>query len=332
MDYTLYHQSGAAGACFRFLGGFESATDDHVLWARGDNLTISIDMDGAAIYALPSANMVSTDGVLELDGEPPERIQWDRVAALDEGSKVYVGGALVDRDGQLVFASTKETPLLIIFYDGTEKTLMPRTIWAGRQKNEYWNPLTPFSLTLGIACQLVLAISYFPRPAFRSSAIYAIVAVFGPLFPLMPPGVLFTALYRRLWRRARMYRACRDLIRLPLRHAVAGDGGNPYGYLTFPSLPDAGDDALLVPFLENQSTISEWRWYGMLARDENGILQVREPKDPMVAYGLVPGPLDRIVQEFNRKARFFEFASWTVLLAGIVVNCLLAILIVQLFR
>jgi hypothetical protein len=129
-----------------------------------------------------------------------------------------------------------------------------------------------------------------------------------------------------------MYRACRDLIRLPLRHAAAGDGGIPYGYLTFPSLPEASADALLVPFLENQSTISEWRWYGMLARDEDGILQVREPKDPMVAYGLVPGPLDRITQEFNRKARFFEFASWTVLLAGIVVNCLLAILIVQLLR
>ena len=152
--------------------------------------------------------------------EKPEKIKWNRISSLTREAKVFAGGSLVTRENRQVFASLPETPLFIIFYEGSEKTLSVRAVRAGRHSNEYFNLLTPYAFILGSFSQIIIALKYLWRPAYRTSLIAALIALFTPLLPWIPPGILFTIIYRRLWIQARIYRANRDMIRYSL-----GDSG-----------------------------------------------------------------------------------------------------------
>jgi hypothetical protein len=62
----------------------------------------------------------------------------------------------------------------------------------------------------------MIAVTFLSRPAYRLTMIAALIALFIPIIPWIPPGILFTVVYRRLWSLSRMYRAYRDLARLRL--------------------------------------------------------------------------------------------------------------------
>jgi Na+/proline symporter len=82
-------------------------------------------------------------------------------------------------------------------------------MWAGRQRNEYWNHLTPISLIGGFVAELLWAVSLSGES--RLQTLVALVMALIPILPLFPPGVVGFYWYRRLWRRARRIRAHRDL-------------------------------------------------------------------------------------------------------------------------
>ena len=138
--------------------------------------------------------------------DAPERIRWERVSSLTEGAKVFVGGLMARQDGRLSFVSTKEHPLMVIFYDGPDQSLAHMVIRAGRNRGDYWNSITPFSLIVGAICQILVAVLFIPRPAFRLTVIASFIALFIPLYPLIPPGLLFTVMYRHLCWKSRMLR------------------------------------------------------------------------------------------------------------------------------
>jgi hypothetical protein len=194
---------------YRFTGKFESMSDG-MIWIRGDSLMVPVMTTGTFAYILPSFN----SGISDPD-EFLERVRWNRLPNIAEGVKVFVGGSVVKKDGRQVFASSKENPLLVIFYNGPDMFFPQYVINTGRNKNDYWNPITPYALILGAFFLITMAISFLPRPAFRLTVISAFTAVFLPLFPLFPPGVLLTVLYKQFWRRARITRTYRDLAELP---------------------------------------------------------------------------------------------------------------------
>jgi len=333
LDYALSRRDGSTGGLFRFMGGFESVTDGHTLWVRNPELTLPVRLAGARIYVLPAAEGEPGNEPFDLDGDAPVRVRWETLATISEGVRVFVGGRLGSTGGHPVFVSAQGEPLLVILFDGPDRSLLIRTVKAGRQRNEYWNPVTPYALALGIFSQLIMAGSYLGRPAFKLTVIVALIAVFGPLFPLMPPGVLFTALYRRLWRRARRCRAYRDLVRLPLNKAgcreESADAG--YGYRVVPAALVMGMDPrppLLPPDGCRRET-NEWRWYG--TRDP-GLGYPREPDDPLAAYALVPGDPEALARSFSRAARWLEAGSLALFLAGIAVNGLFVVALFRLLR
>ena len=209
LDYQRYRQQGEhdtggspAPAVFRFVGGFESVTDGKTLWIRGDDLTIPVSLKNAETYLLPTTPK-SEDPA---DDEVPQRIRWERVSALTEGAQVFIGGLVARQDGRRSFVSTKEHPLIVIFYDGPEESLAGMVIRAGRQRGDYWNTITPYALVLGALGQILIAVQYIPRPAFRFTVIASFIAMFIPLYPIIPPGLLFTAMYRHICWRSRMLR------------------------------------------------------------------------------------------------------------------------------
>ena len=194
---------------YRFNGFYESAGEG-VLWIRSDELTVTADLRGADIYMLPNVGSENNPAVFDPD-EVPVKIRWNRISGLAREAKVFAGGSLVAENSRRVFASVPDKPLFIVFYEGSEKALPVRAVRAGRHKNEYFNFITPYAFILGFFSQIIIAIFYLPRPAHRLTMIGALIAAFTPLLPWVPPGILFTILYRRLWMQARIYRAGRDL-------------------------------------------------------------------------------------------------------------------------
>jgi hypothetical protein len=264
-------------------------------------------------------------GVFDPGEEAPERIRWDRVSTLTDEAKVFVGGTLEMRDDCRIFAASPGKPLLLIFYDGPDRSLAIRAIRAGRHRNEYWNPLTPYALILGALFLISLALSFLHRPAFRVTAIVSFAAVFIPLFPMAPPGVLFTVIYRRLWWQARMFRAYRDLARLPLIYLEEGrgegrlSGGERYGGISLEGPPpgmEEGKIPLLIPEEEKRKK-DKWFVYGALGEPGG---DPAEPGDVFAVYGALPGKPEDLARRYTRKAYVFEIAAWLLLLAGIGLN------------
>jgi hypothetical protein len=361
LDYAAYRRG--SGGKYRFIGGFESVTDGHTLWIKNAELTIPVALNGAQTYVLPMPpdSPVSPAGPgknpsgkspvktaihesFDPGKETPQRIQWKQLTSLAEGAKVFVGGSLVFQDDRLTFASTRETPLMVIFYDGPDRSLAAHAIRAGRQGNEYWNHFTPYALALGAFSQVLMILTYIQRPLFQLTVIAAFAAMFIPLFPLIPPGMVFTVFYRRLWWRGRVYRAYRDLVRLPLCYfpewvpaSFAGDrppehtlssvlpGGERYTCVIYQTLPkeagakiESGEIPLLIPEKEAGKNTS---WYIFGSQGREGTLPT-PPQDVFATYGAVPGNPEQLARIFTRKAYVLETISWVLLLAGIILNAL----------
>ena len=328
LDYNRYSQQ-AEDDIFRFAGGFESITDG-ILWIRSEDLTVPVYLNNAETYLLP---MQKSDGIPEVfdpGDEAPERIRCERVSALTEGARVFVGGLLACRNERRSFVSTRENPLMVIFYDGSDFSLTPRAIRAGRHRGEYWNAVTPYSLAIGALCQILMATAFLPRPAFRLTVIVSIIALFVPLYPMIPPGLLFTVLYRRIAWRSRVLRSYRDLARLPLRYLASSKGKDPDGSCFLPNgerygcvcmaelSPQAreGKIPLLLPELSAAGG-GLWHIYGVLRPGEELPVQ---PKDPFATFGILPGSPQALAKRFEVAAYALEAVAWIILLAGIGLN------------
>lgn len=355
LDYASCLDGAQTGNGYRFIGSFES-TDGSMLWIRSETLTMPVMLEGAHTYILP---MSEGDEILE-DFDPrkevPEKIRWDRVTVLTEGAKVFVGGALVQKDDRRVFVSTAEQPLLIIFYDGNDRSLTIRTIRAGRNKNEYWNTITPYAFIGGTFCQFMVALHFLSRPIFRFTVISACIALFTPLVPLFPPGVLFTVLYRRLWWRARVFRSYRDILQLPLKYMSSGvwdcrlPDGERYGAVYYDALPGASlgnKIPLLIPEKrgqrrpeQNKTALKKEGWY-VFGRIPEGVSAgtpipralsgedlpefPREPRDLFAPFGAVLGNPEILARTYTQKAYMLEILSCILLLAGVGLNIFLII-------
>jgi hypothetical protein len=209
---------------FRFTGDFESVTDGQTLWLRSDDLTVPVSLKNAESYLLSGQKSGESPEGYDPNEAPPEKIRWEKVSTLTEGARVFVGGPLKYLNGRLSFVSAKENPLIVIFYDGSDRSLVTRVIRSGRHQGEYWNFITPYSLIIGALCLILMALFYRYRPAYHLTVIVSVIALFIPLYPVIPPGLLFTLLYRRLSWRARALRAYGDIVRLSLRNCPDPDG------------------------------------------------------------------------------------------------------------
>ncbi|OHE66847.1 MAG: hypothetical protein A2001_14225 [Treponema sp. GWC1_61_84] len=338
LDYRASCSLDSAGSDFRFFGDFESVTDGRILWARSDNLTVPVELDRAAIYLLPAADETD-DGneraSFDMDGSPPEKIRWDRVASLSEGAKVFIGGKARDESGQVRFSSEGTEEILLILYDGNERSLISRTVKAGRQKNEYWNSSTAYAIVLGSFSELILALVYSKRPALGAASSAALAAAFIPLLPLLPPGLVMTGLYRRLWRKGRAFRTFRDLVRMPLRHLEGMretklPDGSRYGWRELGNAlaPTEGEGVPVLPPGADPAAEEEWRCYGMI--DDDGT--IRAPRDPGAIWAAVPGDPAVLSGRYEVMARLLEIGAMAALLAGIAANSVLAWLFVRSFR
>jgi hypothetical protein len=330
LDYRQYRHTENIESVFRFTGEIESITDGNTLWVKGEDLTIPVSLKKTKCWLLP---------IYEGEGIPesPEPIRWNRVSTLSEGAKVFIGGALKMQDNRLNFISTKERPLMVIFYNCPDEALTGAITRASRTRNEYWNTITPVSLVIGALALIYVAASFLNRPAFRLTIITSLVAIFVPILPMLPPGILLTLLYRRMTWHARKLRAFWDLARLPLRYLQNGaesatlSTGEKYGFVKLNPLSggEHGQIPQLIPENPVKPEKDELYFFGVL--DENNSLPVKS-KDPFVSFGILPANPAELAKRYAVKSYTTEVIAWFFLLLGIGINIVFIYTILFLLR
>jgi hypothetical protein len=230
-DLHAKNETSPLSGRYHFLGVLEAIQEDDVIWLRSSEVALSADMRGQKVFLLPSqtvsgalsppeaAEEASPEDGPEpvLSDETPQVVAWEKVRSLPEGIQVLLAGTLHISDRKGRFRSGKKDELLVLFYDGDNASLLRRAVWHGRQRNEYWNPFTGVSLGAGILMGMILSYFFLSAPMNRFPAILAIIMSLAPLMPVLPPGMIFFVLYRKLWRRGRFLRAERDILKLPPR-------------------------------------------------------------------------------------------------------------------
>ena len=318
LDYSVYRQLTNEGGSFRFTGGFESITDGKTLWVQGENLLMPVSLENTKCWVLPMQQGSITEE-FDPEAEIPELIRQDRVSTLTEGAKVFVGGCVKLMNNRWSFVSSKESPLVVIFYDCPDKALPAKVMRIWQNRSEYWNSITPLSIFIGAICLLYIAYSFLDRPAFRPTVIFALIAMAVPILPVIPPGLLFMILCRRLSWQARKFRAYRDIAGLPLRDLPPGAGEN-YGCLVLNSLPaevKQGGIPLLIPQSQKKKRGLRWHIFGII--EKNSELP-KEPKDPFVCFGVFPGDPKILVRRYIITAYTLEILAFLALLSGIGIN------------
>jgi hypothetical protein len=342
LDYGMLRQNKDGE--YHFIGSFESITENSTLWIRSDNLTIPVFLKNAQTYMLPLSGHKHEDGAkqkmyfdendLDVNMPAPRRFNWNRISSLTAGAKVFIGGALKVINGRQTFASSKGQPLLVIFYECSETLLSAAVVRAGKYSAEYWNTVTPYSLVGGVFSLIGIAQFFYARPIYRATVLSAIVAIFGPLFPLLPPGLIFTLLYRHLWLGACLYRVFRDVALLPLKYTASGDApqsksGAVYECRMLDTLPYDSSIPRLLPADKPEKNES-WHMAGFFGEGSQGLTETSS--NPFIPYGLLPGSPETLSRAYNRKALLLEVSAWLALGAGIALNVFFAELIIYFTR
>lgn len=206
---TLYDgvvDSTERGGLTIWHGRLSAIEGERTIWLATDTGEIAVDLHKVPVHVLPPSARLTER--LELPDESPAVVPWGALGAFAEGTRFLVVGDLDAERRRVRVDRTRALPLVVI-YDCPDEVAVERAIWTGRQRNEYWNQLTPVALLGGFLAAVLYAVQVVDST--RLGALLALVVAAIPVLPLIPPGVMGYYVYRRVWRQARRLRAQRDL-------------------------------------------------------------------------------------------------------------------------
>lgn len=311
---------------YRFFGEIETIQQNGLLWVKNEQITMTARMENCHVYLIPSEK--------KMNSQMPTKLRWNRVFSIAEGTDVYICGNISESNGRLQFQGSRKEPLTVILYDGEKKTLLERSISCGRQKNEYWNFLTPWSVAIGGILSLVLLNMMIQANVNVQFLIGGIIVAALPIIPFLPPGLFFFLLYTVLWRRGRYCRADRDLLALPLRFEDKNIKTLSYLHQKFSSgkaLHPVREGFKKRSFrLGKKNNKSLWNYsvFGSLHNSDEG-RWLKEPEDPMKEFILIDGDPSDLVKSATRKAQRYEALSMISILFSLLLNIILMILIIN---
>ena len=208
------------GSC-RILGELEAIEGNDILWVKSENgRSVTVEMLDSHVYFMPpfATREEAYPHLLpvSLPSNSLEKVPWNEIFSLPEGTKMYISGELAYSNGRFHFHSGKDAPLMVLVYNEDPRYLIPRAIWCGRQNNEFWNFMTPWSLVAGILLLLIQSVYLFQNSGNYLIQFFCVSIALLPALLFLPPGVFLFNLYKRFWDTARRYRAERDLMTLAL--------------------------------------------------------------------------------------------------------------------
>jgi hypothetical protein len=260
-----------------------------------------------------------------------------------------------------VFRDHGRDRLLVVIHDCPKESIVLRAIVSGRQRNEFMNSFTLPSVAIGALLLVLLAFSLLAVPELRLIALVALTAGLAPISPFLPPGFPLYFGYRSYWKKARLMRAQRDVIRLPLRYFPPSADGYRGKRATL--LPD------MEPYLMVRGTVDgvhaevivsdgmpitlplgmrrlevdlpprrrgragspprECVAFAAYRENADGI-ELLKPEDPMAEQVLVPGDPESMSRASERTARWYEIVSALLITLNIVVNVPIVFLLLSL--
>jgi hypothetical protein len=372
-------ERAASAGLFRFFGTLEAIQGDDRIWITNGRFSVAADLRGVRVYLMPEGEEEGRKSAEARAGEAAETrgaqsaegrgesggelrsVPWSRIFSLPEGTPIFVGGALFAEEGRGVFRDHGRIPLLVVIHDCPRESIVSRAIGSGRQRNEYMNAFTLPSVAIGALSLILLAFTILSAPALRIVALIALTAGLAPISPFLPPGFPLYFAYRSNWKKARLMRAQRDIVRLPLRY--------------FPSAPFSarGRRATLLPDMEPYLMVR-----GVLETDGSGVMlsegvpirlpsdiarlqidlpgmkggtegtkdgecvafaayredgegiRLQKPDDPMAQQVLVPGDPETISRLSERSASRYTMISGAFISLNLLVNVPLVFLVLSL--
>ncbi|MDA3939553.1 MAG: hypothetical protein PF693_09615 [Spirochaetia bacterium] len=330
LSYKAVHGSDNPGL-YRFFGSLQAIQDDNILWIANSDVSVSLDLEGLPLYILPSAT--KEDSQLKSNmypDESPQRTSWNSLFSLPEKTSIFVSGEIVNEGGRSKFSNSKENPLLVVIYDCEKSDFYSHAILSGRQRNEYWNVFTPGTLTAGSFSLFIYFYLLIQMPYMNFIAVAALSFSLVPVMPFLPPGLFFYYIYRYFWSKARILRAERDLLKLPLNFfqeqggisdikSVILPGGNCYQCYIKNNQEDAlsifNDIERRASSLKRvQNNIEEYYVFG---------LENNEKNDPMAETLIIPGNPYLLSQASTKTAQKYELISVISFALGFLMNLLI---------
>jgi len=308
---------------YRFFGSLQALEGENILWLTNNNVSVGIDLVGVPIYMLPStsADMPFSKN-LNYPDKSPKKTYWNRIFSIPEKTSFFVSGKFIQNKGFPQFINTKEDPLLVIIFDCDISNFYSHAILSGRQRNEYWNSLTPGALTIGSFSLFIYFYLLIQMPYMHFVAVTALSFSLVPVMPFFPPGLLFYYIYRSFWKKALNLRAERDLLKLPLNFFTKSGGlsetqsvalANENTYNCY--IRKTKEEALSIfkkPVLRKSSLNQRIKEYFVFGTETQN--------DPFAETLLIPGDPEFLSRESTRIARKYEIISAFNFATGFILN------------
>lgn len=344
LNYSDLSRTGDFLGRYRVFGHLEAIQGENRIWINNGSFTVEADLTQAKLYFLPSFSAGTRTVPIErlqeeVPDEQPALVSWNQIFSLPAGTQMFIAGQLYSEEGRAVFRSQGKDPLLVVLYDGQRNTIVQRAVWGGRQKNEYWNQFTLASLLTGAFCMVLLAYIFLRSSPSSLPVLFALSLAFFPIAGLLPPGFILYYLYRFFWKRARMLRAERDLLRLPLRYypeteALPLESSAPLptgeSYLCSQDASLLIDGELIIRSASLPS-VREGKFEDVVLfgthTETDGQGRMQTPRDPMAELVLVMGDPAVLAQSCNRRARMFALLSAVGVFSALILNFFLLLLI-----
>ncbi|MBN2442743.1 MAG: hypothetical protein JXJ04_15410 [Spirochaetales bacterium] len=353
---------------YRFFGNLEAIQGENRIWLNNGTISIAVDLQDVSLYLVPSQTPYQgdyhdysrgtsgdsanspEDFEKALSYQEPVSVKWKQIFSLPEGTNVFVAGSLTMEKGRIIFQSHSGRPLLVVIFDGVKQELLKRSIWYGRQKNEYWNQFTLTSLVTGFFLLLFCTYIFLKISSTRIPALISLSLSLLPITLLLPPGVPLLFLYRILWKKARSLRAERDLLLLPFRYFNGNSNDFSRETKIITKLPDqsnyimvrngSSSSASFLPIKGNvkirtsslissrgsQEKISYL--FGAYKCNETGEY-ITQPDDPMAELIQIPGNPKKLAKKCHNRAQLFAFFSGFCILSEVLLNLFLLLFILQ---
>ncbi|MDR2897179.1 MAG: hypothetical protein LBU99_00070 [Spirochaetaceae bacterium] len=177
----------------RFYGVFDAFEEPGILWIRNGPRTVAVKYENAKFCYLEWKKEGSREH-FELRSLP-----WSKVASLETGLRVYAAGRVLSENGAVTFFGTPETPLLIILDDTGENERFEESVIEGSFHCGYGDRsvVTLLSYFAGMAAVFFLLVQQLGNYSNDSDIILSLILLCVPGLPYIPPGILFTFLYRK---------------------------------------------------------------------------------------------------------------------------------------
>ena len=347
---------------YRFFGTLEAIQGDDRIWLTNGRFSVAADLRNVRVYLIPETESSEPVSLSHRGAAAASlgSVPWNRIFSLPEGTPVFVGGALFSEEGRGVFRDNGRTRLLVVIHDCPKESLVLRAISGGRQRNEYMNTFTLPSVAIGSLSLVLFAFTLLALPE-RLVSLLALTAGLAPLSPFLPPGFPLYFAYRSYWKKGRLLRVQRDVVRLPLRYfpasaeAVRGRRAtllpDMEPYLMIRGTRDRGDPEVIVsegermtlpPGISRVEVDLPRGGMRRLGRSEcelvafcgytvegNGV-RLRKPDDPMAGDVLLPGDPEVLSRESERAARRDELVSAAFVVLDVAVNLPLVFILLSL--